>query len=122
MRLDEMLTISTVTLNLEQFAAQYAIAPEMLTLTSDNSDLMGMAVLRLVRMVATLPAKGTISVPDGWVQALKVAEVERSPIMRAVVRRWPVRYRTYHARAYLPDMVVQGRKPFQMAVFDLHET
>ena len=121
MRWAETPTISTLTLQLEKFAAQYAIAPEMLTLTRDSDDIMGMTVIRLVRMVATLPAKERISVPDGWVQALKEAEVKRSPIMRWLVRRWPIRYRTYEARAYLPDVVVEGRKPFQMAVLDLHE-
>jgi|GEM_PF-5677475 len=109
-------------LRLEKFVAQQAISRQMLTLTQHDDDLMmDMTIMRLVRMVATLPARDRIVVPDGWVQALKEAEAKRSPLMRWIVSRWPVRQRVYEARAYLPDFVVEGRKPFQARVLDIHE-
>ena len=93
-----------VQLTVEKYAAQTGISPDTLTFAVERDHLLDMVVARLVRRVATLPADDTLQVPATWVDALRLAEHRRSPIMRWLNRRWPIRYKTYRAVEALPNV------------------
>ena len=99
-------SIRTIDVELRRYAAEYGISEEMLSASVERDDIFGMVMVRLVRQVAALKADDALVLPATWVDALKADEVRRSPIMRWIVRRWPIRYRTYRAIEYLPNLPV----------------
>jgi hypothetical protein len=94
---------ATLDLRIEQIAAQYGISRRALTLTQSEDFMRDEVLLRLVRLVATVPGDESITVPASWVDGMKEAEAKRSPIMRWWIARHPVRYRTFHAMEVLPN-------------------
>jgi hypothetical protein len=116
-----MSEFTTVDVELRKYAAQYGISEEMLSLSAERDEIMGMTVVRLVRHVAAIKADDALVLPATWVDAMKAAEVKRSPIMRWIVRRWPIQYRTYRAIEYLPNLSVavgKYRGPIRLMDWD----
>ena len=96
-----------LTLRLERYVAQYGMSRQALTVSVDQDALLDMVAVRLVRKVAVIDGQKTIVVPVSWVDALKDAERDRSPIMRWIIRRWPPRHHVYQAFEALPNFPVQ---------------
>lgn len=96
-------TIGYMDLRIEKVAAQVGIDRRTLTLARNDDMIADTVIYQLVRKVATVPGVEQITVPATWWEALKEAEVRRSPIMRWWVRRRPIRHRTYRALEVLPN-------------------
>ena len=93
---------SDIILRVEQIAAQAGISHEALRLSESLDVLTNQMIYELVRHVATVPGVEQVRAPLTWWDALKEAEVRRSPIMRWWVRNHPVEYRTWRALEVLP--------------------
>ena len=95
-------TFGTIDLELKKVVAQMGLSDQALTISTEPDLLMNMTLVRLVRMVATLPGDETITVPETWFDHFLKAEARRSPIARWVARRRPIQVKTFRAIEWLP--------------------
>jgi hypothetical protein len=99
-RTRDKLIVESVKLKMERIIAQAAVDPSSIELSTRSDWLLEQTIIQLTRRVCYLPTESWLTIPADWWQAFK----ERW-FFKWMLRRWPVVYKTYEARAYFPQMV-----------------